>query len=71
MEETRPLYRALITFSNGASVKADILRLPPQKNRRRTAPLTQQEKEQLIMEHWNRTQPHAVNKVVWVHLFRN
>lgn len=71
MEETRPLYRALVTFSNGARVKADILRLPPLKNRRRTAPLTQQEKEQLIMDNWNKSQPHAEHKVVRVHLFRN
>ena len=71
MEEQRPLYRALVTFEGGASVKVDILRMPPLKNRRRTAPLTQAEKEQLIMEHWNRTQPHAAHKVVRVHLFRN
>lgn len=56
--------KAILTLDNGYKVRADIL-IPSEK------PTWHAELEKRLVSDFNRSQPHAVHKVVKIHILRN
>lgn len=57
--------KAILTFDEGSKIIADILTPPARKECE-----TQSEYEHRICKAWNASQPHALHKLIKVHLTR-
>lgn len=67
-KEYQPLFitrRCIITLSGGHKVQATLSIPQPRK------PLFMEQFEEQFIKEFNRSQPHAVNKAVKVHIMRN
>lgn len=67
-KEYQPLFitrRCIITLSGGHKVQATLSIPQPRK------PLFMEQLEEQFIKEFNRSQPHAVNKAVKVHIMRN
>lgn len=58
--------KVILLFDEGSKVVADLIPAPPRKQRE-----TQKEYEQRFCADFNKSQPHAVHKVVGCHILRN
>ena len=57
--------KAILTLYNGAKIEADITMLSPRKA------MFYEEIEKKFVKNFNKAQPHAVHKLVKVHIMRN
>lgn len=67
-KDYQPLFitrRCIITFSGGHKVQATLSIPQPRK------PLFMEQLEEQFIKEFNRSQPHAVNKAVKIHIMRN
>lgn len=67
-KEYQPLFitrRCIITLSGGYKVQATLSIPQPRK------PLFMEQMEEQFIREFNRSQPHAVNKAVKIHIMRN
>lgn len=57
--------KTILTIDNGAKIEADITMPSPRKA------MFYEEMEKKFVENFNKAQPHAVHKLVKVHIMRN
>lgn len=57
--------KAILTLDNGAKIEADVIMPSPRKA------MFHEEIEKKFVEEFNKAQPHAVHKLVKVHIMRN